>query len=104
MLAQLDAVGPPPVDESSDAADVVQGLADSLGETRDTVTEQLEGLEGASVAEATEALALVAAQLSGAVTQVQTTLETLGAVGGEIEDAFADADSCRELERERDQG
>ena len=51
----------------------------------------------------TGGLRLVAEQLRGAMAQMQTTVETLGTPGGELEDAFADADSCQELVRDWEQ-
>ena len=100
LQQQLDDVGGPPLEEdedNADAAEVVDGLAESLRETRDTVTEQLEGIDGGSAAEITEALSLVAAQIAGALTQVQTTIDTLAGLTDELQSAFEDADSCEEL-------
>jgi hypothetical protein len=99
LQQQLDAVGAPPVEdeEEADATEVIEGLAESLRETRDTVTAELEGLDSGSVTEITESLSLVAAQISGALTQVETTIETLGGLTDELQSAFEDAESCEEL-------
>jgi hypothetical protein len=100
LQQQLGDVSAPPLEEDeegADAAQVIDGLADSLRETRDTVTEELEALDSGSAAEITEALSLVAAQIAGALTQVQTTIDTLGGLTDELQSAFEDAASCEEL-------
>ena len=103
MLSQLAEVGAPPADDDSDAAEAVEGLEHSLRATRDNVTEWVGLLAPARPEEVTGGLELVAKQLSGAMAQLQTTLETLGTPGGELEDEFAHADSCQELMRDREQ-
>jgi hypothetical protein len=100
MVDDLSKVGPAPGDNGAKASDAVQGLVDSLRQSLDAVKAQLTKLGGSSsLTELSTALATASTQLSGAVAQAQSSLDTLDTVAGDLKQGFDDADSCKQLRK-----
>ncbi len=97
FVDEVQALGPPDTDAGEQAQESLEALADDLEESTETIDKALEDASGPS--ETLEALTVVTGALSTMGSRLSTTfteLEELDA-GGELEDAFEEADSCDEL-------
>ena len=93
----VKALGPPDTDAGEQAQESLEALADDLEENTEKIDKALEDASGPS--ETLEALTAVTGALSTMGSRLSSTfteLEKLDA-GGELEDAFEEADSCDEL-------
>jgi hypothetical protein len=99
LVSDLRAVGPPPGEDGTNAKDLVNGLGDNLQRTLTTVQGEVQQLQsGANVSQAISTLGEVGAQVSGAVTQAQSTLESIGALTDDLKSGVDKADSCKKLQ------
>jgi hypothetical protein len=92
-------LGAPDLESGEEAKDAIGRLADSVEENAakiDDATQANGGNLGETVAAVTEALAAMGQQLAATFTALEEADP-----GGELEEAFRDADSCDELETER---
>ena len=97
FVDDVQALGPPDTDAGEQAQESLEALADDLEESTETIDKALEDASGPS--ETLEALTAVTGALSTMGSRLSSTfteLEQLDA-GGELEDAFEEADSCDEL-------
>lgn len=94
---EVQALGPPDTDAGEQAQESLEALADDLEENTAKIDKALEN--ASSPSEAVAALTIVTGALSTMGSRLSATfteLERLDA-GGELEDAFKDAESCDEL-------
>jgi hypothetical protein len=100
LLSSLEALGPP----ETDAGQQAQSELDSLGET---LRQQIETIERALDADAgaVALAATVTAALSTAASAVESAYNDLRGLdpGGELEDAFQNADDCESLREQVDE-
>lgn len=92
-------LGAPETDSGEEAKEELDQLADSVDENVKDIEDAVDGdggSLGATVGAVTEALSAMGQQLAATF----TALEGLDP-GGELEDAFRDAESCDELESDR---
>lgn len=98
LVKDLRAVGPPPGSNGAAAQDVVDGLAKSLQQASSTVQRQADVLQSTtSISQAITSLGEIGAQISGAVAQTQSAVDSLDAVATDLKDGFHKAGSCKKL-------
>ncbi len=98
LVSDLKAVGPPPGDNAAAAQDVITGLTKSLQTALASVKSAVQTLQGsASLSQAITTLGTISTQVSGAVAETQSAVDSIGAVAGDLKDGFKNASSCKEL-------
>jgi hypothetical protein len=97
----LRALGPPETESGDDAEQALDELATAAEAAVSKVQTDVEGASGASGL--AQAVASVGAALSTLGEQLSATFNELEQLdpGGELEDAFAEADACEELRESR---
>ena len=99
LVDELRDLGPPETESSEEARAEIEGLAETLESSRDSVHETLEG-SSESVAGVLANLSAITAELQAAASAASATFESLLALdpGGELEQAFREEDSCTALQ------
>jgi hypothetical protein len=99
LLSRLKELGPPETDAGQQAKSELDGLGAALRSQVDTIEQALDADTGAVALAAT-----VTAALSTAASAVESTYNDLRGIdpGGELEDAFKDADECKSLRDQLD--
>jgi hypothetical protein len=97
LVDDLEDLGVPETDAGQEAQDLVEALADDLEENLDTIEDAADSSDGAS--ETLTAISTISATLVTMGSQASSTFEELQQVdaGGELSDAFDQADSCDSL-------
>jgi hypothetical protein len=100
LLSSLEELGPPETDAGQEAKSELDSLGATLRQQIETVDQALDADTGAAALTAT-----VTAALSTAATAVESTYNELKGLdpGGELEDAFKNADDCRSLQDQVDE-
>ncbi len=94
---EVQALGPPDTDSGEQAQESLEALADDLEESTDKIDKALE--DASTPSETLAALTTVTGALSTMGSRLSSTFTELEKLdpGGELEDAFSEADSCKEL-------
>jgi hypothetical protein len=100
LLSSLEELGPPETDAGQEAKSELDSLGATLRQQIETVEQALDAETGAAALTAT-----VTAALSTAATAVESTYNELKSLdpGGELEDAFKNADDCESLQDQVDE-
>jgi Arc/MetJ family transcription regulator len=100
LLSSLEGLGAPETDAGAQAKNELDSLSTTLRTQIDTVQQALEGDAGALALATT-----VTAALSTAATAVEAAYNELKGIdpGGELEDAFQNADDCKSLQDQVDE-
>jgi hypothetical protein len=100
LLSSLEALGPPETDAGEQAKSELDSLGATLRQQIETVEQALDADTGAVALAAT-----VTAALSTAASAVESTYNDLRRLdaGGELEDAFQNADDCESLREQVDE-
>jgi hypothetical protein len=107
LVDDLKRLGPPDVDAREEAEEALDDAADGLEEGFDSLRSDAQAaLDADTTAELVQELAALAPQFQALLQQVQDTVASLqsaslfGESSAELEQAFADADSCQQLRAE----
>lgn len=100
LLSSLEALGPPETDAGQQAKSELDSLAATLRQQIETIEQALDADTGAVALAAT-----VTAALSTAASAVESSYNDLRGLdpGGELEDAFQNADDCESLREQVDE-
>ena len=99
LLSSLEDLGPPETDAGEQAKSELDSLGETLRRQIDTIEQVLESDSGALALATT-----VTTALSTAASAVESTFDDLRGLdpGGELEDAFENADDCKSLREQVD--
>jgi hypothetical protein len=107
LVDDLKRLGPPDLEASDEAEQALDDAADGLEESFDTLRSDVQAaLDADTPTLFLEELAALAPQFQALLEQVQATVASLqsaslfGDASAELEQAFADADSCQQLRAE----
>jgi methyl-accepting chemotaxis protein len=100
LLGSLEELGPPETDDGQQAKSELDSLGATLRQQIETVEQALDADTGAAALATT-----VTAALSTAASAVESTYNDLKGLdpGGELEDAFKNADDCKSLQEQVDE-
>lgn len=108
LVDDLKRLGPPDLEAGDEAEEALEDAADGLEESFDSLrTAAEDALDADSPTELVEQLAALGPQFQALLQQISDTVSSLqsasifGDASDELEQAFADADSCQQL---RDEG
>jgi hypothetical protein len=108
LVDDLKRLGPPDLEAGDEAEEALEDAADGLEESFDSLrTAAQDALDADSPTELVEQLAALGPQFQALLQQISDTVSSLqsasifGDASDELEQAFADADSCQQL---RDEG
>jgi hypothetical protein len=106
LVAELQALGRPDLDAGDEAEEQLDETASELQERYESLKAAVEeALDADSPTAFLQALAALAPEFQALLDQVRQTISSLGSTVGdaadELEQAFEDADSCRELRGDR---
>ena len=98
FIDDIRGLGTPDTEAGEQARETLDKLADEVDDSLSAMQEAVDDASGVSgVVEAVTAVSAAIASLGAKLTATFTELEQLDA-GGELEDAFEQAESCDELE------
>ena len=107
LVDDLKRLGPPDLEARDEAEQALDDAADGLEESFDSLRTAAQGaLDADSPTEFLQELAALAPQFQALLQQIQDTVESMqsaslfGDSSAELEQAFADADSCQQLRAE----
>jgi uncharacterized phage infection (PIP) family protein YhgE len=101
MVADLDALEPPPTSDGESARSLLDSFTSELQEAAKQVQDAAQAIERSSSAtDVGTALATIATEVSAAIAKGQTTFQSLREVNEELQDAFANVDSCQQLQED----
>jgi hypothetical protein len=107
LVADLKQLGPPDLEARDEVEQALDDAADGLEESFDSLrADAQEALDAGSPVDFLQELAALAPQFQALLEQVQDTVASLqsaslfGESSAELEQAFADADSCQQLRAE----
>lgn len=98
FVEDVRALGAPDTEAGDRAEEAIRELADSVDENREKIDEAIEG-NGGNLGETVSAVTQALAAMGQELAATFTTFEEVD-VGGELEEAFRDAEACDELETE----
>jgi hypothetical protein len=97
LISDLKTVGPPP-DANGDSADrLLTQLSSNLQQTLTTVENEAQQLGNQSLGDAIVTLGQIGSNVSGAIAQAQSTLQSIGESGSSLQKGFDRASSCKKL-------
>lgn len=98
LVTQVKSVPPPDTSEGQAAKQQVNQLSTEVTNTVDTAKSAVAQISGdASAATIASAVAALAPQVQNLANQAKSTLSSLQSVGGSLESAFKNTDSCQSL-------
>ena len=101
MTASLKSLGPAPSSSGQSATTSLNSLTAQLQQTATTVQTQAQGLKSTSdPTTLASTLGTMATEVATAVSKAKTTFQQLRSQSSELNDAFDNTDSCKQLQKD----